>query len=96
MRSLYQPRRTTMQLCQSCGMPLANDLGGGGTEEDGGRSKTYCSLCYQDGKFTGDDCTVQEMQEIVERALKRQGYCWPMRALARWQIPRLARWKPAK
>jgi Putative zinc ribbon domain len=85
-----------MKRCQSCGMPLANDLGGGGTEEDGSKSETYCSLCYKDGKFIGEDCTVQEMQEIVERALKRQGHGWRMRKLARWQIPRLARWKQKK
>jgi hypothetical protein len=74
-------------------MPLAKDPAGGGTESDGSRSGTYCSLCYKDGKFVGGDCTVEQMQEIVERAMKEQGFSWPMRKLARLQIPRLARWK---
>ena len=82
-----------MKQCQSCGMPLSKDLGGGGTEKDGSKSETYCSLCYQNGEFAGKECTVEEMQAAVERALKRQGYSWPMRKLARWQIPRLARWR---
>ena len=74
-------------------MPLTKDPAGGGTESDGSRSATYCSLCYKDGKFVGEDCTVEQMQEIVERAMKEQGFGWPMRKLARLQIPRLARWK---
>ena len=74
-------------------MPLAKDPAGGGAESDGSRSATYCSLCYKDGKFVGEDCTVEQMQEIVERAMKEQGFSWPMRKLARLQIPKLARWK---
>jgi hypothetical protein len=74
-------------------MPLDKDPAGGGAENDGSRSETYCSLCYKDGKFAGEDCTVKQMQDIVERAMKEQGFCWPMRKLARMQIPRLSRWK---
>ena len=84
-----------MKQCQSCGIPLSKDPAGGGTEADGRKSETYCSLCYKKGKFIGETCTVQEMQDIVERAMKEQGYSWPMRKLPRLQIPRLARWKTA-
>jgi hypothetical protein len=76
-------------------MPLSKDPAGGGTEADRSKSETYCSLCYKDGKFVGENCTAEEMQDIVERALKEQGFSWPMRKLARLQIPRLARWKSA-
>jgi hypothetical protein len=82
-----------MKQCQSCGMPLAMDPGGGGTEKDGSKSETYCSLCYRNGEFIGKDFTVQQMQDIVEAAMKKQGYGWPMRKLARMQIPQLGRWK---
>jgi hypothetical protein len=34
-------------ICQSCGMPHAKDPGGGGTESNGIKSKTYCSLFLQ-------------------------------------------------
>jgi len=81
-----------MKQCQSCGMPLSKDASGGGTERDGRRSETYCSLCYRDGEFVGKDCTVAQMQDIVEQAMKKQGFSWLMRKLARAQIPRLARW----
>jgi len=85
-------KEVAMKQCQSCGMPLSKDAGGGGTERDGRKSETYCSLCYRDGEFVGKDCTVAQMQDIVEQALKKQGFSWPMRKLARVQIPRLARW----
>ena len=32
--------------CQSCGMPLKSDPGGGGTNADGTHSDEYCSYCY--------------------------------------------------
>jgi hypothetical protein len=45
-------------ICQSCGMPHAKDPGGGGTESNGTKRKTYCSLFYKDGAFTQPDITV--------------------------------------
>ena len=81
--------------CQSCGMPLETKRAGDcrGTEADGSRSNTWCSLCYSDGRFTNPDCTLQEMIELVDRVLKRQGAWFVMRRLAKRQIPTLARWR---
>ncbi len=81
--------------CQSCGMPLKRDPSGkwGWTEKDGSISTMYCSLCYKDGAFIWWDCTVSQMQEIVEKAMKDQWYGRLMRKMTRIQIPRLARWK---
>lgn len=81
--------------CQSCGMPLSKDPSGkgGGTEKDGSISTKYCSLCYKDGAFIWGDCTVSQMQDIVEDAMKKQGFNWLMRKMARRQIPHLERWK---
>jgi hypothetical protein len=76
-------------------MPLSKDPVGGGMEADGSKSETYCSLCYKDGRFIGGDCTAEQMQDIVEQAMKKQGYSWPVRKLARWQILRLSRWRNA-
>jgi hypothetical protein len=74
-------------------MPLDKDPQGGGTEQDGTKSKIYCSLCYKDGAFIGADCTVEEMQHIVDEAMQKQGFNWFMRKMALWQIPHLGRWK---
>lgn len=53
---------TTYKSCQSCGMPLAKDELGGGTEKDATKSSMYCSHCYMNGEFTLPNLTVEEMK----------------------------------
>ena len=53
------------QFCQSCSMPLENDLMLG-TEKDGSRSRQYCKYCYQDGRFVNPQMTLDEMTELVK------------------------------
>lgn len=84
-----------MQQCQSCGMPLFTKKAGDcrGAESDGSKSEKWCSLCYENGKFVGEDCTVEQMLEIVDSALKSQGSNVVFRWLAKKQIPSLERWR---
>lgn len=42
----------TQLYCQSCGLAMAKDPEGGGTNADGSLSPDYCSQCYQLGSFT--------------------------------------------
>lgn len=80
--------------CQSCGMPLRRDPEGGGTEQDGSRSRMYCSSCYRNGAFIEPELSVQEMQVRVDDILKHEMKWWGIfRSLAVRQIPTLARWK---
>lgn len=81
--------------CQSCGMPLHTTKAGDcrGSEADGTRSETWCSLCYRDGAFIDPDCTLEEMRAIVESALMENGSGRVMRWLAQRQIPKLERWR---
>ncbi len=46
------------KFCQSCGMPLTNEILG--TNADGSKNEDYCIYCYKDGKFI-QDCTMDEM-----------------------------------
>jgi hypothetical protein len=80
--------------CQSCGMPLQTKKAGDcrGTEADGTKSQKWCSLCYQNGAFTGPDCTLEEMLKIVDDALIENGSNRLMRWLAKGGVPRLERW----
>ena len=48
------------KFCQSCGMPLTEDVLG--TNADGSKNEDYCMYCYRDGKFL-QDCTMEEMIE---------------------------------
>lgn len=49
-----------MKFCQSCGMPLNNEIIG--TNADGSRNEDYCIYCYEGGKFT-QDMTMEQMIE---------------------------------
>ena len=80
--------------CQSCGMPLQTKKAGDcrGTEADGSKSEKWCVLCYQNGAFTGPDCTLEQMLEIVDNALIENGSSRFMRWMAKKGVPRLERW----
>ncbi|WP_319578441.1 zinc ribbon domain-containing protein [uncultured Methanospirillum sp.] len=80
-------------VCQSCGMPFASpaDLG---TEADGTPSAQYCTYCYQNGKFTEPDSTVDQMAEKAG-AIISQMFEMPLdkaKELSRTQIQNLVRW----
>lgn len=81
--------------CQSCGMPLQTKKAGDcrGTEADGSKSEVWCNLCYENGAFIGPDCTLEQMEGIVDNALREQGSSRLMRWMAKKQLPRLKRWK---
>ena len=38
---------TEMKFCQSCGMPLSEEVLG--TNADGSKNEEYCIYCYKDG-----------------------------------------------
>jgi hypothetical protein len=81
--------------CQSCGMPLSRDARGGGTNADGSQSTEYCSHCFQSGRFTEPNLSVEEMMTKVEgklRAMHIPGFL--ARRLTR-NIPSLSRWQRA-
>ena len=87
------------KFCQSCGMPLTNDILG--TNTDGSKNEEYCIYCYKDGDFTGD-FTMEEMVEFCSQFvdkfnkntgqdLSREDYKNVLRqfypSLKRWQLP---------
>ena len=81
------------RFCQSCGMPIDQDPGKGGTLADGTKTEKYCSLCYESGQFKDDFTTHKEMVDFVKGKLKEMGHG----PLKRWfytsHIPKLERWK---
>ncbi len=79
--------------CQSCAMPLNKDPKGGGTNEDGSKSKMYCSYCYSHGKFVNPDLTVGQMQDFVKGKLKEMGFPGFIAGFFTKGIPKLERWK---
>jgi len=79
-------------------MPLITKKAGDcrGTEKNGTKSEKWCSLCYENGKFNGPDCTLDDMRKIVDDALKENGSSRIMRWMAQKQLPHLERWQTSK
>lgn len=82
--------------CQSCGMPMENEADQG-TEADGTKSKKFCQFCYQGGKYTEPNITVDEMIEKVVGLMKLGGIPEKsVRDAAQSFIPSLERWRKLK
>ena len=86
--------------CQSCGMPLNNDKNKdkniNGTEADGTLSELYCKHCYENGKFTLPDITVEEMRaKVTEKIISMKFPKIVAKFLTR-NTHKLKRWKKAK
>ncbi len=85
------------KFCQSCGMPLNNEILG--TEADGSKNTDYCIYCYKDGNFTGDMsmeqmadfCAqyVEEFNKNTGKNLTREEY----HQMLLQYFPTLKRWK---
>ena len=76
-------------------MPLKRDEKGGGTNANGTKNNMYCSKCYEGGKFTTPDITVDGMQALVKGKLKEMGFPGFIAGLFTKGIPKLERWKAA-
>lgn len=88
--------KNEMKFCQSCGMPLSDDVLG--TNADGSKSEDYCIYCYKDGAFTGD-FTMEEMVDycsmFVEEYNKNTGQhltACEYKDVLRQFYPTLKRW----
>ena len=79
--------------CQSCGMPMDEDPGKGGTNSDGSKSTRYCSYCYQQGTFKDDFTKPSQMITFVKGKLKEMGYGPFKRWFYTSHISQLERWK---
>lgn len=85
-------KQFTGSYCQSCSMPMGKPEEFG-TEKDGSRSMEYCNYCYQNGKFTEPDLTMDQMIEkcssymeqthMPESEILKVGQIIP--TLKRWQ-----------
>ncbi len=85
------------KFCQSCGMPLTDDIKG--TNTDGSRNEDYCIYCYKDGKFT-QDMTMEQMidhcAQFTEEINKQSGQNLTQeqaKDMMRQFFPQLKRWK---
>ena len=85
------------RFCQSCGMPLTEDVLG--TNADGSKNEDYCMYCYKDGKFL-QDCTMDEMIEHCSQFVDEVNKQMPKpmtkeeyKQMMRGFFPMLKRWR---
>ena len=85
--------KTVGPLCQSCGMPI-QDPKDFGTTASGAKNLDYCRFCYQDGKFTDPDITLEQMIEKCTgiAATKKNMTEDKAKEIVSDYMPRLKRW----
>jgi hypothetical protein len=88
-------QKTSQAICQSCGYPLQKDKKGGGTNADQSKSGTYCSMCWENGKFTNppEIDTAEKFQAYCIQEMKKDGMNGLFAWVATRSIPKLKRWK---
>lgn len=66
-----------------------------GTNANGGMSKEYCKFCFQKGKFTEPNITMQQMIEKVAGFMVtlEKMPANEAKKMAKTQIPELKRWQ---
>jgi len=86
------------KFCQSCGMPLTEELKG--TNADGSKNEDYCIYCYKDGAFT-QDCSMEEMIDFCAQFVDEVNKNMPKpmtqeeyKQMMRQYFPMLKRWLP--
>lgn len=84
----------TAQACQSCGMPLNDQVLG--TEANGAKSEEYCTYCYENGAFKQPELTLQQMIDLCVPFMVEEGMAEAeARAILSAQLPVLKRWQGA-
>lgn len=80
--------------CQSCGMPMTKP-DAFGTEQDGSRSRDYCTHCYASGAFAHPGATMPSMLEKCVEIMSAQGFmpAPEARKLMAEMLPQLKRWR---
>jgi hypothetical protein len=91
VKNMGQPKGP---FCQSCGMPMEKpeDFG---TNADGSKSEDYCYFCFQNGKFTDPNITMEAMIDKVAGFMVAQMKIPEAQAkgMAKYFIPKLERWR---
>ena len=84
-----------MKFCQSCAMPMGEEVELYGTNADGSPNPDYCKYCYKNGAFTAD-VTMDQMIEICVPHMVESNpdmTADTARGMMRSFFPTLKRWK---
>lgn len=59
-------------ICQSCGRSINSILMNYGTEKDSTFSRSFCNKCYNNGKYTNPNITIEEMKDKVKKEMENK------------------------
>ncbi len=78
--------------CQSCAMPMAKpeDFG---SNADGSKNEEYCHYCFQNGKFTEPNMTMEQMIEKCADIMRQMNIPDAQIEQTKKFIPMLKRWR---
>ena len=78
--------------CQSCAMPMVKpeDFG---INTDGSQNQEYCHYCFQNGKFTEPEITMEQMTEKCAGIMRQMKIPEAQIEKTKTFIPMLQRWK---
>lgn len=79
------------QFCQSCSMPLSEEVLG--TESDGSKSVDYCKFCYKNGKFSYPGFTLEQMISHLQTKMDGDDLPEDIIESAIARLPHLKRWQ---
>ncbi len=88
-----ESKQIEVPFCQSCGMPMEKpeDFG---RNADGAKMSNYCHFCFQNGKFTDQNITMEQMIDKVAGFAKIMNMSDEQaREMAKTFIPKLKRWQ---
>lgn len=78
--------------CQSCAMPMAKSENFG-TNADGSQNQEYCGYCFQKGKFTEPNITMEQMIEKCAGIMRQMKMPEAQIEQTKTFIPMLKRWR---
>ncbi len=80
-------------ICQSCAMPL-DQTDSLGTNKDKSKNYEYCKFCFQKGKFTDENITLEEkIQKNIAIANEMGINEEEAKQIAKNILPKLKRWQ---
>lgn len=78
--------------CQSCAMPMQKPADFG-SNADGSKNEEYCHYCFQNGKFTEPNITMEQMIEKCAGIMKQMKMPEAQIEQTKKFIPQLKRWR---
>ena len=80
------------KICQSCGMPMANESLFG-ANADGSQNEEYCKYCFENGSFRKDETLEEMISSCIPFMVKEGMTAEQAKDILESTLPHLKRWQ---